>query len=51
MPGSPQITLKGEKVTKKSKVLICCTESADCLEIMWVHQLKEVEEQPAEQPV
>lgn len=51
MPGSPQITSEGQKVTKKSKVSICCTRSADFLEIMWVHQLAEVEEQRAEQPV
>lgn len=47
MPGSPQITSEGQKVTQKSKVSICCTGAADFLEIMW----EDVEEQCAEQPV
>lgn len=50
MPGSPQITSGGQKVTKRSKVSICCAGSADFLGITWVHQLEEVEKQLAEQP-
>jgi len=49
--GSPQITSEGRKVTKKSKISVCCTGSADFLEITCIHQLEEVEEQRAEQPV
>lgn len=32
MPGGPEITSEGQKVTKKNKVSICCTGPVDFLE-------------------